>query len=297
MTVWTIADRAFLPGVAGLINSLRSGGFEGAIVVGSPDELPELTALHGVQVRHIRDEPLWLGFVKPSLLLRHAEGPFAFFDADIVVDGATAMEALRGAVRRGPLLALEALVGPTDIRRARWSDRIGGRPRSDAWAYFNGGFIAGDMPRDRPLLEAWSAAMTSALGEVRGYFSDPDFPLGDQDVLNAVVQTDREFGIVSLQMPDWWSAVSPLNPFFHVGAFARALFHHSTGPKPWKLTEVPPRGPNEYERLWYRHVVERPAPLAVSLDIPPNVQRWLSASVGGRLLARGSRLSRRVGLR
>jgi len=135
--------------------------------------------------------------------------------------------------------------------------------------------------------------MDRLLPKSAAHFDDPDFHMPDQDVLNAILQSS-DAPIVSLQFPDWWSAVALHNPFLHVGAMARTAFYHSIGAKPWNLRTVPPRIPSPYEALWYRHTALEPGPLRVSCEVPPSVRRWLAGSWSGRFTSRAKRLSQRL---
>lgn len=293
-TVFTITDEPFLPGVCGLINALRSGGFRGRIIVGMPTALRALDGVEGVESVVLDVSGLWVGFHKPALLLRHATDSFLFLDADIIVAQPGFLEQVEAFSTIGPLLALEGLVGPRDGRRLRWAERLGtSEPRRDAWAYYNGGFLAGRVARDRNLLEEWERSIRAVLSRVAGYQQDAEFPFGDQDVLNAVMQTWTG-PVVSIQFPDWWSAASSLNPFLHVGAFARTAFYHSTGPKPWQLTAVPARNPTPYESLWFHHAVLEPSAVRLPCDLPISVRKWLEGAWSGRLASRAKRLTKRL---
>jgi hypothetical protein len=239
---------------------------------------------------------VWIGFLKPTLLLAEGVERFVYLDADIVVADGAFFNSLDALTAEGPALALEGIVGPADHRRVRWSARLGTSGlRTHALAYYNGGFLAGRLSRDKPLLLAWAKASRHVLAGVGGYFMDADFPLGDQDALNAVLQ-HWEHPLVSLQFPDWWSAAAPLNPFLHVGGLRETAFFHCTGSKPWKLKVVPPRPPTAYELRWYRHAVLQPSQVRVTCDLPVWVHRWLANSAAGRLASRGKRWRERLSI-
>ena len=294
VTVYTIADERFLPGLAGLINSLRASGFEGPIVVGAPARLPALDGVTDVHVVALGDDPMWIGCLKPSFLLREAKGAFIFLDADIVVDGDDVMTRLGGLGTAGFAVALEGLVAPSDHRRRRWVERLGSPvPRTDAWAYYNCGFIAGDIDRDRAFLNEWDRAIRRVLPASGGHFEDADFPFPEQDVMNALLQSST-LPVVSLQFPDWWSAVAPLNPFLHVGGLSRTALFHCIGAKPWDLKNVPPRSPSPYEERWHQHVIASADPVKVDCALSPEIRRWLAGSWSGRLVSRGTRLRQRL---
>ena len=292
LTVYTIADESFLPALAGLVNSLRAAGFEGEIVVGTQGALSAAAAVPGIRLTRLNGSR-WPGLLKPDLLLT-ADGPFIFLDADIVVTNGDMLTRLEGMAEAGPVLALEGLVAPTDHRRQRWKARLGGPPPlPHAWAYYNSGFIAGHMSRERDLLQAWADGQTRVLPQDSKHFQEPDFPLADQDVLNAVMQCWAGT-VTSLQFPDWWSAVAPSNPFLHFGALPRAAFYHCIGEKPWQLKRVPPRNPTPYEELWFQHAVLEPGPMKVPIALSDTVRRWLSGHWSGRLRSRGVRLGQRL---
>jgi hypothetical protein len=292
LTIYTIADLAFLPALAGLVNSLRAARFDGEIVVGTPKPLPAAEDVDGVRTVPL-DDGRWPGLLKPDLLLQ-ADGPFLFLDADLVVPHADALSRLASLIELGPLLALEGLVAPTDHRRLRWAARMEAPPPlPHAWQYYNSGFLAGRMPRDRDLLQAWAAGQSQVLAGQSRHFQDADFPFPDQDVLNAVMQR-WEGRVTSLQFPDWWSAVAPANPFLHFGALPRTAFYHGIGEKPWQLKAVPSRNPTAYEELWFHFAVSNPEPMRVPVSLPDTVARWLSGHWSGHLRSRGKRLGQRL---
>lgn len=294
LEVFTLADDQFLPGVAALINSLRAHGFTGQIVVGSPSPLEPLRQLPDVRVVSLAGEQAWIGCLKPALLLKEARGPFVFLDADIVVGGDSALSDLETISETGLTLPLEGLVAPHDHRRYRWAARLGTEdPRGDAWAYFNSGLLAGRIDRDRAFLGTWDQALRRVLPNAGAHFHDADFQFPEQDVLNALVQSSA-MRIVSLQSPDWWSAVAPLNPFLHVGGLKHPAFFHGTGKKPWEIDAIPPRAPHSYEERWYRHAIQDPRPAKVECHLSPEVQNWLAGSWSGRLVSRGRRLRQRL---
>lgn len=293
VTVFTIADQAFLPGLAGLVNSLRAARFTGAIVVGSPTPIAELEGVENVRTVMLPPDGSWVGAWKAHLLLHEGGERFVFFDADIVLGDLEGFERVLELADTAPVLALEGLVSPSDPRRLRWAARLGlSRPTRDAWSYFNSGFLAGRLPRDRPLLQSWAEGIRAA-GLRGGHFADADFPFADQDVLNALLQ-QRDDVVVSLQFPDWWSGVAPLNPFLHVGGLARTMFYHSVGVKPWNLNTVPLRDPNAYEVRWFQHAVVAPTPVCVPCSVPPGVRSWLADTTAGRIASRGRRIRQRL---
>jgi hypothetical protein len=295
LTVFTLATRDFLPGVAGLVNSLRATGFQGRVVIGAPEPLPELDRVPGVEVVGFGGEPMWVGHLKPRLILDHAKDDFIFFDADIIVTEPSFLPRVLEMLATGPVVTIEGLVAPFDHRRLRWSTRLGTPPpRETAWAYYNAGLVAGRMSRERAFLESWDQGMRRVIGDRRSFERTGDFPFSDQDVLNGLLQCRAE-PVVTIQMPDWQSSASPLNPFFHLGAFGPAAVQHCTGAKPWRLTGVPPRWkPSAYDRLWYHFAVTAPNPVRVPVTLPPAVHRWLAGSALSQVIGRMRLVQNRI---
>ena len=115
------------------------------------------------------------------------------------------------------------------------------------------------------------------------------FPMADQDCLNAVLQCLRP-NMVTLGPPDIWYAASPFNPFVHFELEGCPLLCHQTGDnKPWRIARVPPRRPCEAEREWYALVTQTAAWCTVAIDLPSPVRAWFEQSLWGRALGRMAR--------
>ena len=150
------------------------------------------------------------------------------------------------------------------------------------------------MERDRPLLKAWDSAIRKVLTPPGGLLSDIDFPLQDQDVLNAVLQ-DWEPHLIGVGPPDIYTAGSPLNPFLHVGTFKQPAVLHCTGQqKPWKVIQVPNRMPSAYDLAWYEHTVAQPRPVRTKIALSLPVRSWFEQRRWLRLALWMRRTARRI---
>lgn len=297
LAVYTFADEGYVPAVAGLINSIRRQGFKGIIHVGSPeplsiaDQLREDIALHVIGA-----DSYWSGNRKAELLLTHPSERFIFLDADIIISDPTFLNRMNEWVSISPVFAVEALIASVDYRRHMWAKRLGRTPRPDKWPchYFNSGLFGGIMERDRPLLKAWDSAIRKVLTPPGGLLSDIDFPLPDQDVLNAVLQ-DWEPHLIGVGPPDIYTAGSPLNPFLHVGTFKQPAVLHCTGQqKPWKVIQVPNRMPSAYDLAWYEHAVAQPRPVRTKIALSLPVRSWFEQRRWLRLALWMRRTARRI---
>ena len=303
MDVFTIVGGDYASGAAALCNSLRAARFGGTIHIGVADE-PGWT-LDGsapVVVHRLRQGDKWIGNYKPALIEEHARGVYLFIDADCIVASPELLATVAAAVAEGPVLCAEGIVPGTDIRRRRWrrakaeslGAEAGGGRMSDI--YYNSGFLGGDIRRDRRILEGWRRLIDTALHGSGGLYESRDFPMPDQDCLNAFLQ-DEAAPMSCISPPDVWYAAAPPSPFLPVGRHETALLH-CTGPaKPWRLTSVPARAPNPYERAWHHFLYEDAAWVRCPLALKRSVRSWLGDGVWGRRISQAKSLGRRLGAR
>ena len=66
-----MADEAYVPGVAALINSARRNGVKGEIHIGSPKPLSIANCQSGLIFHDMGPSDYWPGNRKAELLLRH----------------------------------------------------------------------------------------------------------------------------------------------------------------------------------------------------------------------------------
>lgn len=294
LTVYTISDEGYLPGVVGLVNSLRNHGFQGPICIGALDQTTRDLSGENLDTVNLKagagDFP---ANYKAELICTHASGPFLFLDADILVSDDTFIPRLRDWLDAAPVFAAEAIIPQTDHRRKVWEEvsKEEGAPSSPV--YYNSGMFGGLWGRDHDLFEQWAELNRTVLESDAWHFSNVDFPMSDQDTLNAVLQGLDQDKLISIAPPDWWSAVAPQNPFLHVGGFpdGPAFLHCTTSEKPWLLEETPRRGPNVYERHWLRYINGPSHWISYGVSIPSRLRRWLD----GHWTVRASNKLRRLG--
>ncbi len=297
LAIYTFANQAYVPALAGLINSIRHLGFKGVIHVGSPEPLSiAAEALEAVEIHVLGMSAYWAGNRKAELLLAYPSECFIFLDADIIVTDATFLERMKEWLSISPVFALEGIVASVDYRRHMWAKRLGRASQSRQWCsyYYNSGVFGGIMKRDRGLLEAWDSAIRNVLAPPARLFSDVDFPYPDQDVLNALLQ-DWEPPPIGIGPPDIWVAASPHNPFLYVGGFKHPAVVHCTGyEKPWTLLEIPDRRPNPYELAWYEQVVVKGAPVRIKVQLSSTMRFWFEQRRLLRLALGLRRIARRI---
>lgn len=297
LVVYTLVEGDYVAGLAALVNSLRANGFSGEIRVGATDSGAKWDAFGpAIRLEALRTSERWIGNRRAELILEHPANRFLFLDADVIVRDPALFERMTAWLERGPVFAVEALLPPADFRRLAWRDRLGvaSTPRPDTLSYFNSGLFAGVLDRDRALLVNWDDQLRRVLRPPGRLFEDADFPMPDQDVLNALLQ-DHTGPIVAISPPDVWYAASPVQPFLHVGGFQEPVIAHCTGrEKPWRLSRVPPRAPNLYERDWYRYVFQQPTPIKLDLKMPGTLHSWFRHRPLGRAIQRFGRWGERL---
>jgi hypothetical protein len=297
LEVYTFTDEHFLPGVVALVNSLRRGGFNGRIHIGSPAPLSICASRAPAVHFHILGEsPFSPMHRKAELLLSHPSEQFAYFDADTLLAKPDFMPRLATWIELAFVCSIEAIMPRTDYRRFGWARRLGLAPKPTRWPdhYFNAGFFAGVIDRDRQLLEAYDQAIRRLITPPGTFHADPDLPLLDQDLLNGLLQ-DRADEVLGVGPPDVWYASSSPSSFLCVSSFGGPALLHCTGPsKPWNLTTAPDRVPNVYERKWFDFAVENANPLALSLSLPKGVAAWLADTRVARFAARSRWLRNRL---
>jgi hypothetical protein len=294
LSMYTFANEPYVPGVVAFINSVRSHGFSGTIHVGSPEPLSICNhASQSLIFNVLGPSAYWPGNRKAELLLSHARGRFAFFDADMIVTQPTLFSKIESWIDVAPVFSVAHVMVPIDHRRHTWARRLKRPAQSDRWPifYFNSGFFAGLFERDRPLIKEWDAAIRQVLTPPGLLATDPDFITSDQDVLNAVLQ-DWEGQIIGIGAPDIYPLTAiPFSPFIPYSSLSLAILHCSGGlMKPWTMTTPPPRSPGPYELAWYDHVIARRTPISIPDPLPPSMRRWLERKILSRVTVAYHRL-------
>lgn len=286
LTVFTITSEGYIPGVVGLVESLRDHGFDGTICIGAMDEASEALEGAGITTTRVdKKEDPFSSNLKPELLLSQECEKFLYLDADIVISNVRFIERTGEWVEKAPVFAAEALLAPTDYRRHRWEEIAGKQHRKGRLAYYNAGMFAGLMSRDGELLRRWKELNETVIDPQDRHFTNEDFRLPDQDTLNAILQERSRREIISIQPPDWRSEAIPHSPFLHVGGFVDGpgFLHCTTRKKPWLLDEIPPRPPNSYDRTWLEHVTGNSTSISHEVSLPFGIRRWLKESLDGRV--------------
>jgi hypothetical protein len=296
LTVYTISDKGYLPGVVGLVNSFRHHGFHEEICIGALDRMTR--DLNGENLETVDLETEVGDFpsnYKAELVCTHASGRFLFLDADIVVADDTFIPRLNDWIDAAPVFAAEAIIPETDHRRKMWREVGNEKEVPSSPIYYNAGMFGGLWERDRDLFEKWAELNRTVLESDAWHFSNVDFPMADQDTLNAVLQGLDRDELISIAPPDWWSAAAPHNSFLHVGGFpdGPAFLHCTTSQKPWLLDEIPLRGPNAYEERWWSSVQGDSRWISYEVSVPSWLERWLD----GHWMVRTSNKVRRFGKR
>jgi len=297
LTVYTISDERYLPGVVGLVNSLRHHGFQGPICIGAMDN--KTKDVSGENLRTVDLEPRAeshpVNYYKLQILDSQSFDRFLFLDADILVTDDNFVPKVKQWIGLAPVFAAEALIAETDHRRHTWRKITGKKMRDPSPIYYNSGMFGGDWSRDHNLFKQWMELNRTELGSADHYFSGTSYPMSDQEMLNAILQQRDRDELISIAPPDWWSAAAPNNPFLHVGGFpdGPAFLHCTTSRKPWLLEETPRRGPNVYERRWLDYVEGASQWISYEVSIPSSLRRWLN----GHWTVRMSNKLRRLGKR
>lgn len=297
LAVYTFANEAYVPAAVALINSLRDHGFDGPIHVGSPEALSIAgSGAAGVHLHVLGPSPWWPGHRKAELVLGQGAERFVFLDADMVVTTPELLAHVDRLLDHGPVFAIEGLVSPVDHRRRLWAMRLGEDAQPERWpmTYFNSGLFGGVLERDRAIFERWDEVGRTVLSPPAPLRGDADFPMADQDTLNAVLQA-WDGTPIGLGPPDVWAAASPYSPYLHVGRWETPAVLHCTGrDKPWQFEQAPDRDPHDYDLAWFHHVVGSPSALRVEHPMPAGLRAWFEQAPAARAGTRLKRLRRRL---
>ena len=277
LSLYTFADEAFVPGIAALINSARRHGFSGKIHVGSPEPLSiSKRPPEGIEFHSLGLNGYWPGNRKAEFALKHASEHCLLLDADIIITNSSFFPQLEEWLEVAPVVTVSNLISSIDYRRYSWAKRLGRPVRPQQWPdrYYNASLLACNFERDHLLLEQWDLLIRSTLAAPGELWTDVDFPLSDQDVLNALLQ-DWEAPLIGISPPDVWAAVAQQFPFVRVGTFGSpAVLHCSGFGKSWQVTTPPTRSPHAYDLAWYNEVIRDPAPINLNITMSATLRDW-----------------------
>jgi lipopolysaccharide biosynthesis glycosyltransferase len=287
MEIITLFSGDYAYGAGALLNSLATAGFNGRVHVGIAGEVDWHLRGPQIYIHELNPSPFWIGNRKAEFILDVAAEEFLFLDADTIVLSCELLTRISSIIRRKPVFCAEGILPSKDCRRDLWSQRANSTKLPIATdIYYNSGMLAGNAKRDRRILESWATLIESSLAPPGASYDDEVFVLPDQDCLNAVLQT-AEFDFGAISPPDVWYAASPLNPFFHVGAWQKPSLLHCTGAsKPWRIKSLPAGAPSVYDVEWFRFVNAADAWVDVRYQPSWLVADWFRRGKASRLLRR-----------
>jgi hypothetical protein len=291
VSVYTVANDGFFPGLVGLVTSLRVHGHSGPVIVGDAGltrEQAEAVSQEATIVQLPPDLPPT--FAKTVAPLEHPDDVMIFLDADILC--VRPLEALVARIRAGSTLAVEDMgrVGLSERMRRQWEDRLDLGPLRVA-SYINGGFFA--FPREDGIrfftvlaecLERVDPDETFVRPGLRADLSLPFF-YADQDVANAILASAR-FREHTAILP--YSA-APHPPFGGIRVSPgltcvgedgeRPYFLHHVLQKPWSV----PLPSNPYTELLVEFIHHPLAPRFDESELPLFLRAGSTARAARRL--------------
>lgn len=284
-TVFTLVTEEYFPGLLALINSLRFNGFAGEIIVGTKGKINFHNKFNNIKFVDLDAEKLAIGFLKSKLILDNPCDKYIFLDSDIIINNQKYFQILDEYSEENPIFPIESILPNNDIRRLRWSKALNSfNPKNkDAEYkniitsnyYVNAGFFCGVWDRDKHILEKWYFNIRKIFQDEGYLFSNPIFPMADQDILNATVQ-EENIEYFSLNYPDVLSAALSLNPFLQIGIHSDYLLLHGTGlVKTWNVKHIPIHSPNAYDLAWYKYAIKENDDSVCKLNITKKLKWWL----------------------
>ena len=292
VTVFTIGDDGFFPGVAGLINSLRALGYPHRMVVadcGFSAWQRQLLEPHATLLPLARDAVKNPQQYKAFASLVQPRGTVVAIDSDIIVTGR--FDDMLAAARDGRI----AVFPDPEERRwfAEWQDLFALALPPRRQVYVNSGFVVFSATRWPHLLERWWNACERIFSNPtirEGAARDHPTSQSDQDALNAILMSEIPAEAIAYQdaraMVFRWDFervrvedAAALRCSFD-GARVVAL-HAVAGPKPWQPGAAGEASShNAYVRLLRQLLVAKDA----AVKIPANeLVAWLRPGVSGRL--------------
>jgi hypothetical protein len=292
VTVFTIGDDGFFPGVVGLINSLRALGYPHRMVVadcGFSASQRQLLAPHATLIPLARDAVKNPQQYKAFASLVQPRGTVVAIDSDIIVT--SRFNDMLAAARDG---RIGVFPDPEENRWfGEWQELFGLALPPRRQVYVNSGFVVFSATRWPHLLERWWNACERIFSNPtirEGAARDNPTSQSDQDALNAILMSEIPAEAVAYQdrraMVFRWDFekvrvedAATLKCSFD-GARVVAL-HAVAGPKPWQpgaAGEASSR--NAYVRLLRRLLVADDAAVKVPADELP---AWLRRGFAGRL--------------
>ena len=186
---YLVADERYFLGAVGLLNSLRLVGHDEPIHIldcGFTPEQRELLEPHANVVAAPDDTPPWL--LKTVAPLAHPAKVMVLIDADMVVT-----RALTELVEQAAAGAFIAGINESDRFVPEWGELLGLGPVRRQ-PYVSSGLVVGDDSLGREVLELMHDLQDRVdFDQTFWRRNNPDYPFiyGDQDVLNAILASER----------------------------------------------------------------------------------------------------------
>jgi hypothetical protein len=227
VTIITTFDEAFFPGFCGLYNSASQNAFRGKWLVLNTSGKPLCPPVHNIQeilddkaVHPEHTHP----YLRRLLILRNLpDGRYLYMDSDVIIE--RPIGHLIESIKYAPLVSLEPepKYSFNDARIVHACKCLDIDPTNlPDIEYMNAGIIGFEFPRDRPLIEKYVAKSLAIIKPGAQIFSDPDFPMLDQDIFNILMRDVMRSGTAP------WTLSSRILEF----GKSSSLFQNRTFPYP-----------------------------------------------------------------
>ena len=297
ITIFTLTNTGFEPFTAGMINSAYENGFRGNFVVGTNDDNVKSFDNDLISLKKISEDKLWIGNLKPRLILESSSEYFLWLDSDIIINSPNFFKIICDILPEKLFLSLEGFIPSSDIRRHTWSKKLSNEKSNtnNTSEYFSSGILGGKFNRDKDLLKSWEIGMHKALSQPAKIFQNPFFLMPDQDVLNGVIQNCTT-PYATICTPDIWYDHKVNYPWYFLGSHENEhLILHAVGDKMGaRFKKTPPHLPSLYDKAWYKIVMSNPNLVKLKIDLPYNIDSWLQEKWWSKLIVKIKSLLKKI---
>ncbi len=278
--IYTVCTGHYRYGLYALLKSLRKYGYSGPVIIATDKPFTELQHLDNIQQVVLQSKHVF-GNLKARIVLEHPAERFLYLDPDIIQTHPDFITIVKQqlAANKKLIVSGEGLVPRNDMKRWIWNSKMNvtSMPLTDV--YYSGGLLAGVFETHKHILENWDASIHQYIEPGRYFQACPEFPLADQDVLNAVLQNVPQENISCINLSDWKGTATSINPFHEFMFWDKPLFVHATGKlKTWLLKELPLRYPNFYDVEFYKYHIDPILNIPSDLTFTWLQKKWLTAS-------------------
>jgi hypothetical protein len=295
VTVFTLADERYAPGLVGLLNSLRLHGHDWPVVVLDGGMTLAQYAVLGDSVSFVRlpREVAERGYLaKSQLSTLEIDGVVLWIDSDVIVT--QPLDELVGLAREGRICAFrDDWPAGFERRFAEWEALFGLAAPPRHQTYVSAGCFAFSTEHWPSLIRRWAEAIERVPPGAMFTGEHDENPLwgADQDALNALLMSEVPAEALAAYPTAEMVHTRVIDDAFvvdqrrlhvvHQGRTAR-LVHYSWGAKPWMAADWRRIGPNAYVRLLQRLLFADDVELRLAeADVPV----WLRPSrTGGAAL-------------